>query len=199
MLVIRLQRTGRSGHAMFRVVVQDSRRSPTSGKVVAWVGNYDPHSKQVTVDKDKIKFYIEHGAQPSNRVAILLKNEGVKLPEWVKIVKKTKADVRNPEKRRSTRPEEAAAPVTEAEPAPETEVVETSEAETAVETEVVAEEAPEKEPEAETTTAEPDLSPAEVAEVPAEASEPEDTVQTEPKEEPAEDSKAKKEKNTVKS
>ena len=28
MLVIRLQRTGRKGHAQFRVVVQDSRRTP---------------------------------------------------------------------------------------------------------------------------------------------------------------------------
>ena len=35
MLVIRLQRTGRKGHAMFRIVVQDSRRTPTSDQKAA--------------------------------------------------------------------------------------------------------------------------------------------------------------------
>jgi small subunit ribosomal protein S16 len=40
-----MQRTGRRGHAMFRVIVQDSHRSPTSGKVVAFLGSYDPHTK----------------------------------------------------------------------------------------------------------------------------------------------------------
>ena len=60
MLVIRMQRTGRAGHAMFRVVVQDSRRTPTSGKVVAALGSYDPHTKAVTLDKDKAQFYSEY-------------------------------------------------------------------------------------------------------------------------------------------
>ena len=44
MLAIRMQRTGRKGHAMFRVVVQESRLTPTSGRVVAMLGSYDPHS-----------------------------------------------------------------------------------------------------------------------------------------------------------
>ena len=42
MLSIRLQRTGRRKRASFRMVVQDSRRAPTSGKVVANLGHYDP-------------------------------------------------------------------------------------------------------------------------------------------------------------
>jgi small subunit ribosomal protein S16 len=69
MLVIRMQRTGRKGHAQFRVVVQDSRRTPTSGKLVASLGSYNPHTKTTTVDKEKAKFYLEHGAQPTERVA----------------------------------------------------------------------------------------------------------------------------------
>ena len=56
MLVIRMQRTVRKGHAMFRVVVQDSRRTPTSGKVVAALGSYDPHSKAITLVKDQAEF-----------------------------------------------------------------------------------------------------------------------------------------------
>ena len=111
MLAIRMQRTGRKGHAMFRVIVQDSRRTPTSGKVVATLGSFDPHAKAVTLDKEKASFYLTHGAQPSERAARLLKSEGVKLPDWVKISENKERTVRNPEKRRSTSP---AAPVEEA-------------------------------------------------------------------------------------
>ncbi len=109
MLAIRLQRTGRKGHANFRVVVQDSRQTPTSGKFVALLGSYDPHSKQVTLAKDKAEFYLGNGAQPSARVARLLKAEGVKLPDWVKVSETQKREVRNPEKLRKNRPAEAAA------------------------------------------------------------------------------------------
>jgi small subunit ribosomal protein S16 len=104
MLVIRLQRTGRKGHAMFRIVVQDSRRTPTSGKVVAQVGNYDPHAKTINLDKDKIKHFLDNGAQPSERVTSLLKSQKVELPAWVKIATKKEGSVKNPDKRRSTAP-----------------------------------------------------------------------------------------------
>lgn len=128
MLVIRMQRTGRKGHAMFRVVVQDSRRTPTSGKIVANLGSYDPHNKTLIIKKDRAQFYVDHGAQPSERVAGLLKAEGVKLPKWVKQSTKKSRTVRNADKRRSTRPDEPAAetpaaeePATEAPAAAETE------------------------------------------------------------------------------
>ncbi len=104
MLVIRMQRTGRKGHAMFRLVVQDSRLTPTSGKIVARLGSYDPHVKTIVIDKEKAAFYLEHGAQPSERVTRLLKKEGVKLPAWVKLPDDKNRTVRNADKRRSTRP-----------------------------------------------------------------------------------------------
>src|SRR5690606_13125803 len=103
MLVIRMQRTGRKGHAQFRVVVQDSRRTPTSGRIVASLGHFNPHSKETSLDKEKASFYLEHGAQPSERVARLLKAEGVKLPKWVKISEDKKRDIRNAEKLRKNR------------------------------------------------------------------------------------------------
>lgn len=121
MLAIRMQRTGRSGHAMFRVIVQDSRLTPTSGKVVATLGNYDPHAKNVVLDKEKVEFYLSHGAQPSDRIARLFKNEGVKLPSWVKISDDKERAVRNPDKRRSTQPAEEVI-VEEAVSEPEVEV-----------------------------------------------------------------------------
>lgn len=120
MLVIRMQRTGRKGHAQFRVVVQDSRRTPTSGRVVAALGSYNPHDKKANIDKEKVSFYLEHGAQPSERVARMLKAEGVKLPDWVKLGEDKKRDIKNTEKLRKNRPaEEVAAEVEE--PAAETE------------------------------------------------------------------------------
>ncbi len=109
MLAIRMQRTGRKGHAMFRVVVQDSRFTPTSGRVVAMIGSYDPHSKAVTVNKEKAAYYLDHGAQPSERVVKLLSDEGVKLPNWVsKPSSDKKRTIRNVEKLRRNRPDDPA-------------------------------------------------------------------------------------------
>ncbi len=110
MLAIRMQRTGRKGHAMFRVVVQQSRLTPTSGKVVARLGHYDPHAKSIQLDKEKAGYYLEHGARPSDRVTRLFKAEGVKLPAWVRLPADKERAIRNPEKRRSTRPSEPDAP-----------------------------------------------------------------------------------------
>jgi small subunit ribosomal protein S16 len=107
MLAIRMQRVGRKGHAQFRVIAQDDRFHPSSGRVVAYLGNYDPHSKAAQIDKDKILEYITKGAQPSPRVVKLLKKESVKLPDWVKVPEEKKKSVRNPEKRRSTAPKDA--------------------------------------------------------------------------------------------
>lgn len=110
MLVIRLQRTGRKGHAQFRVVVQDSRRTPTSGRVVAKIGHYDPHTKQIVINKEQAQYYLDHGAQPTDRVALLLKKEGVKLPKWVTLPAKQEGKIRNPEKLRKNQPKEETAP-----------------------------------------------------------------------------------------
>lgn len=108
MLTIRMQRTGRKGHAMFRVVVQDARLTPTSGKVVAQLGSYDPHAKVATLDKEKAAFYLGHGAQPSDRAARLLQGEGVALPKWVKLSANKAGALRNPEKLRKNQPKEDA-------------------------------------------------------------------------------------------
>jgi small subunit ribosomal protein S16 len=154
MLAIRMQRTGRRGHAQFRVVVQDSRFSPSSGRVVAYLGSYDPHTKATALDGEKASYYLEHGARPSDRVARILKTEGIKLPTWVKVSDPKKRDIRNPEKLRKNQPEQPKdeTPEPVAEPA-------AKEAEApAEESEEVVEEAPaeavEEAPVAEETSAE---------------------------------------------
>ena len=107
MLTIRMQRTGRKGHAMFRVVVQDARVTPTSGKIVALLGSYDPHAKTTTLDKEKAADFLRNGAQPSDRSVNLLKSEGVKLPKWVEVDTKKAGKLRNPEKLRKNQPKDA--------------------------------------------------------------------------------------------
>ena len=120
MLAIRMQRTGRKGHAMFRLVVQDSRVTPTSGKVVVTLGSYDPHAKVATIDKEKAAFYLGNGAQPSDRAARLLQSEGVELPSWVKISSEKQRTIRNMDKLRRNQPKEEAPAETEAPAAEET-------------------------------------------------------------------------------
>ncbi|HZM64444.1 MAG TPA: 30S ribosomal protein S16 [Candidatus Saccharimonadales bacterium] len=126
-----MQRTGRKGHAMFRVVVQDARLTPTSGKIVALLGSYDPHAKTTTLDKEKAATYLNNGAQPSDRAASLLKSEGVKLPKWVTIDTKKTDKLKNPEKLRKNRPAEetpAEEPTTTETPETEQPVAEVAEA-----------------------------------------------------------------------
>lgn len=108
MLSIRFQRTGRRGQAKFRVVVQDSRRSPTSGRVVANLGHYNPHSKEHGVDFDRLVVYLKNGAQPSSRVIHLLTTNKIDLPAWVRAPAPRQRPVRQPQKLRRNRPAEAA-------------------------------------------------------------------------------------------
>ncbi len=118
MLAIRLQRLGRQGYPVYRVAVQESQRHPSSGRVVAYVGSYNPHTKEVKLDTEKVEFYLKNGAQPTPRVVKLLSEQKVKLPEWVKPAdgKKT-GKIRNAEKLRKNQPKEevAEAPAEEVE------------------------------------------------------------------------------------
>lgn len=118
MLAIRLQRQGKTHYATYRVIVQDVLRHPSSGKVVAYVGSYNPHTKQVQLDKEAIENYLSHGAQPTDRVVRILTGEGMTMPKWVKTVRGKQRDIRNPEKLRRNQPKEepAEAPADETAP-----------------------------------------------------------------------------------
>lgn len=115
MLTIRLQRMGKTHYATYRVVVQDVRQHPSSGKVVAYVGSYNPHTKEVQLDKESATKYLTNGAQPTERVAKILAGEGIELPKWVKTGNtERKRAIRNPEKLRKNQPKEEEAPAEEA-------------------------------------------------------------------------------------
>lgn len=117
MLAIRLQRLGRKGYPVYRIAVQESQRHPSSGRVVAYVGSYNPHTKEVNVQNDLAQKYLDNGAQPTPRVVKLLKEAGVTLPKWVKESASDKQkSIRHADKLRKNQPKEE--PVAE-EPAAE--------------------------------------------------------------------------------
>ncbi len=115
MLAIRLQRLGRKAYPVYRLAIQESQRHPSSGRVVAYVGNYNPHTKETNIQVELAQKYLDNGAQPSPRVVKLLKDAGVKLPKWVKEPTTDKQkSIRNAEKLRKNQPkEEPAAETTE--------------------------------------------------------------------------------------
>lgn len=116
MLAIRLQRLGRKGYPVYRLAVQEAQRHPSSGRVVAYVGSYNPHTKQANIQVETAQKYLDNGAQPTPRVVKLLSDAGVKLPKWVKQADTTKQkSIRNAEKLRKNQPKEEA-PAEEATP-----------------------------------------------------------------------------------
>jgi len=104
MLAIRMQRLGRKALPMYRLAVQESHRHPSSGRVVAYVGSLNPHTKAVKLDKDKLEFYLKNGAQPTPRVVKVLQSEKISLPSWVKTSTQKNRTAKNPEKLRKNQP-----------------------------------------------------------------------------------------------
>ena len=128
MLAIRMQRKGRTHSPTYRIVVQEAQRHPLSGRVVAEVGNYNPETKALTLDKKLVEKYLSNGAQPSTRVAFILKKNGVKLPKWVKMAPVKKATAKHADKLHKNQPKEEASAEAPAEEAPAEEVTDSAEA-----------------------------------------------------------------------
>lgn len=72
-LVIRFARAGRRGERKFRIVVKE-KRSKRDGKAVEFLGWYEKTTSGITkeINKDRIKFWQERGAQVSPAVKELL-------------------------------------------------------------------------------------------------------------------------------
>ncbi|NCQ53933.1 30S ribosomal protein S16 [Candidatus Saccharibacteria bacterium CG11_big_fil_rev_8_21_14_0_20_41_19] len=100
MLAIRLQRVGQKGYATYRVSVQEAQRHPSSGRIVATLGSYNPHTKVANINVETAQKYLDNGAQPSPRVVKLLAAAGAKMPTWIEKASKKSKVVRNAEKLR---------------------------------------------------------------------------------------------------
>ena len=76
MLSIRLTRMGAKKKPFYRIVVTE-KRSKRDGRFVESVGYYDPCRKpaDVKIDRDRVQYWIERGAQPSETVRSLIKRK----------------------------------------------------------------------------------------------------------------------------
>jgi len=75
---IRLQRGGRKGYAVYRIVIADER-APRDGRFIEKLGTYNPNTNPATIDLDfdRSLYWVEAGAQPTDTVRNILKREGV--------------------------------------------------------------------------------------------------------------------------
>ncbi|HXG68087.1 MAG TPA: 30S ribosomal protein S16 [Blastocatellia bacterium] len=76
MLSIRLTRMGAKKKPFYRVVVTE-KRSKRDGRFVESVGYYDPcrNPAAIKLDRERLNYWIERGAQPSETVRSLIKRQ----------------------------------------------------------------------------------------------------------------------------
>jgi small subunit ribosomal protein S16 len=71
-----MKQMGRRHRHFYRIVAIDARQ-PRDGRVLEELGTYDPHIKntdeRVTLNPDRIEYWMSVGALPSENVAVFLK------------------------------------------------------------------------------------------------------------------------------
>jgi small subunit ribosomal protein S16 len=75
---IRLARVGAKKQPAYRVVVADGR-SARDGRAIETIGHYNPRTEpvEVAIDAERARYWLEHGAQPSEPVVRLFRQAGV--------------------------------------------------------------------------------------------------------------------------
>ena len=78
MIRIRLQKKGRKKRPIFHLVVADSKVA-RDGRIIEQVGRYDnvTEKKEIVLNEDRILYWLDTGAQPSDTVRKILRNEGI--------------------------------------------------------------------------------------------------------------------------
>lgn len=77
MVKIRLRRMGAKKRPFYRIVVADAR-SPRDGRFIEEVGYYNPMgAKDIKINEERAKHWIEVGAQPTDVVKTLFKKNGI--------------------------------------------------------------------------------------------------------------------------
>ncbi len=87
MLKIRLTRRGKKKQPVYRIVVAE-HTMPVKGKFIEMLGFYNPRSKEIGLNKEKIEKWLKNGAKPSDTVAMLLKKNDIKVSEEFQKAKK---------------------------------------------------------------------------------------------------------------
>ncbi len=75
---LRLQRYGKKDQAFYHIVVADGR-APRDGKYIDLVGTYNPNANpaKINIDFEKSIKWLQNGAQPTDTVKNILREEGV--------------------------------------------------------------------------------------------------------------------------
>jgi len=77
---IRMTRMGRRHRPFFRINAIDSR-APRDGKILEKLGHYDPiekdQAKQIVLNHERVKYWLDNGAVPSDTVSQILLKEGI--------------------------------------------------------------------------------------------------------------------------
>ncbi len=94
MVKLRLSRMGRKKRPFYRIVAIDSRKR-RDGRYIEKIGTYNPIASKITdqvaIDHEKALKWLLCGAQPSDTVKNLLKNQGVLLKfDMMKRIKREK-------------------------------------------------------------------------------------------------------------
>jgi small subunit ribosomal protein S16 len=79
---IRLARHGAKKRPFYRIVVADSE-SPRDGRFLEIVGTYDPlpDPVKVTLKEERVKYWMDQGAKPSDTVRTLMKQQPAEAAE----------------------------------------------------------------------------------------------------------------------
>jgi len=79
-VTLRMKRFGRRHRSFFRLSAMD-RRTPRDGRVIEELGWYDPGAKevekQISLNRERIEYWLSVGAQPSETVRDLLQRQGI--------------------------------------------------------------------------------------------------------------------------
>jgi small subunit ribosomal protein S16 len=75
---IRLTRVGARNNPIWRVVATD-QRSPRDGRFLEVLGHYNPQTNPSTIElrEERVRSWLQKGAQPTNTVKRLLKAKGI--------------------------------------------------------------------------------------------------------------------------
>lgn len=94
MIKIRLQRKGRIRRPIYHIVVADSR-SPRDGRIIEQVGRYDgvTEKKETVLNEDRIMYWLNTGAQPTDSVRKILRQEGLLYKRHLMMWGKSEAEI----------------------------------------------------------------------------------------------------------
>lgn len=131
MLMIKLSKVGKTNKKVFRLIISEKSRDPF-GRVLENLGSYNPYTKELQAKEDRIKHWLERGAQMTATVNNLLVGKNVISGEKVTASKPGKksekrlAQIKAKEEKKTSK-EAAEAPVEETKTSEEASVEEKKE------------------------------------------------------------------------